>query len=138
MHPAPTSSCRTRYSLAALALAAMLAGHTGVVASAEWQVKPGESIQAALNRATAGDTLRVARGHYPGNLRIDKPLRLIGEGRPTIDGLGKGDTIRVAAEDVSVEGFIIADSGADLGEQHAGIYIQPGSHRARVARCDFT
>jgi nitrous oxidase accessory protein len=33
---------------------------------------------------------------------------------------------------VSVEGFIVTDSGADLGDQNAGIYIQPGSHRAVV------
>ena len=82
--------------------------------------------------------LRVARGHYPENLRIDKSLKLIGEGRPTVDGRGKGDTVRIVATDVDFEGFIVADSGADLGAQNAGVYIQPGAHRARVAHCDFT
>ncbi|WP_374498984.1 NosD domain-containing protein, partial [Zoogloea sp.] len=115
-----------------------LAGLAGNAYAATWQVQPGGSIQAAIAQAAAGDTIRVARGHYAENLRIDKPLSLIGQGRPTIDGRGKGDTIRVAAEDVSVEGFIVTDSGADLGEQNAGIYIQPGSHRARVSRCDFS
>ncbi len=116
----------------------LLVSLAGSAIGADWQVQPGESIQAALTRAAPGDTVRVARGHYAENLRIDKPLSLIGQGRPTVDGRGKGDTIRIAAEDVSVEGFIVADSGADLGEQNAGIYIQPGSHRARVSRCDFS
>jgi len=131
-------SSPARHGRAARCLAVMLAGLAGNAYAATWQVQPGDSIQAAVAHAAAGDTIRVARGHYAENLRIDKPLTLIGQGRPTIDGRGKGDTLRVAAEDVSIEGFIIADSGADLGEQNAGIYIQPGSHRARVARCDFS
>ncbi|WP_374476348.1 nitrous oxide reductase family maturation protein NosD [Zoogloea sp.] len=116
----------------------VLAGLVGNACAATWQVQPGGSIQAAIAHAAAGDTIRVARGHYAENLRIDKPLTLVGQGRPTLDGRSKGDTVRVAAEDVSIEGFIVADSGVDLGEQNAGIYIQPGSHRARVARCDFS
>ncbi len=134
-------SSPARHGRAARCLAVMLAGLAGLAGNAyaaTWQVQPGDSIQAAVAHAAAGDSIRVARGHYAENLRIDKPLTLIGQGRPTIDGRGKGDTLRVAAEDVSIEGFIIADSGADLGEQNAGIYIQPGSHRARVARCDFS
>ena len=131
-------SSPARHGRAARCLAVMLAGLAGNAYAATWQVQPGDSIQAAVAHAAAGDSIRVARGHYAENLRIDKPLTLIGQGRPTIDGRGKGDTLRVAAEDVSIEGFIIADSGADLGEQNAGIYIQPGSHRARVARCDFS
>jgi nitrous oxidase accessory protein len=131
-------SSPARHGRAARCLAVMLAGLACNAYAATWRVQPGDSIQAAVAHAAAGDTIRVARGHYAENLRIDKPLTLIGQGRPTIDGRGKGDTLRVAAEDVSIEGFIIADSGADLGEQNAGIYIQPGSHRARVARCDFS
>ena len=134
-------SSPARHGRAARCLAVMLAGLAGLAGNAyaaTWQVQPGDSIQAAVAHAAAGDSIRVARGHYAENLRIDKHLTLIGQGRPTIDGRGKGDTLRVAAEDVSIEGFIVADSGADLGEQNAGIYIQPGSHRARVARCDFS
>ena len=131
-------SSPARHGRAARCLAVMLAGLAGNAYAATWHVQPGGSIQAAIAQAAAGDTIHVARGHYAENLRIDKPLSLIGQGRPTIDGRGKGDTIRVAAEDVSVEGFIVTDSGADLGEQNAGIYIQPGSHRARVTRCDFS
>ena len=120
------------------ATAALLAAVTGSAHGAEWQVKPGESIQAAIAHAAPGDTIRVARGRYPENLRIDKPVKLIGIDRPTVDGGGKGDTVRIVATDVSFEGFIVSDSGGDLGAQNAGVYIQPGAHRARVIRCDFS
>ncbi|HNO88436.1 MAG TPA: NosD domain-containing protein, partial [Rhodocyclaceae bacterium] len=106
--------------------------------AADWRVQPGDSIQAAIQRAAPGDTVRVARGRYVENLRIDKPLNLLGEGRPTVSGGLRGDTLRIAAPDVRVDGFIVTDSGADLGEQNAGIYIQPGAHRARVSHCDFS
>ena len=127
-----------RSSLRHLTLAAVLLATTSLAAAAEWQVKPGESIQAAVAHAAPGDTIRVAHGRYPENLRLDKPVKLIGVDRPTIDGGGKGDTVRIVATDVSLEGFIVADSGGDLGAQNAGVYIQPGAHRARVIRCDFS
>ncbi|MBS0368128.1 MAG: nitrous oxide reductase family maturation protein NosD [Proteobacteria bacterium] len=122
-----------RSGLATLLAVPALAAH-----GADWLVKPGESIQAALNRAAAGDTVHVARGTYAENLRIEKPVKLVGDSRPTLDGQGHGDTIRVVATDVNIEGFIISNSGADLGAQNAGVYIQPGADRARVAHCDFS
>lgn len=100
-------------------------------------VRPGESIQAAIDRAAPGDVIEIARGHYVGNLRIERPLTLRGVGRPTLDGGGRGDTIRVTATDVTLEGLIVRDSGASLTEQNAGIYIQPGAHRAQVRECDI-
>jgi nitrous oxidase accessory protein len=101
------------------------------------QVRPGERIEAAVEQASPGDTIEIQRGLYVGSLYINKSLTLMGVGRPTISGGGQGDVIRVAAPDVRIQGLIIRDSGDDLGAQHAGIYIQPGSHRAVVRHCDF-
>ena len=106
--------------------------------AAEWQVAPGASIQAALDHAAPGDTVRVAKGRYAENLVLTRPVHLIGVGRPTLDGQHRGDTLRIKSPDVEVNGFIVANSGADLGDQNAGIYIQPGAHRAQVRGCDFS
>jgi nitrous oxidase accessory protein len=106
--------------------------------AAEWTVQPGESIQAAIDRAAPGDTVRVLRGRYAENLRIAKPLTLAGVDRPTISGGLAGDTIRVAAAHVTIAGFIVADSGDDLGKQNAGVYIQPGADFAVVRDCTFS
>ncbi|HJW02773.1 MAG TPA: nitrous oxide reductase family maturation protein NosD [Azospira sp.] len=102
------------------------------LAAAELQVQPGESIARAVQKARAGDTVRVQRGHYDEHLVIDKPLRLIGVDRPTLSGDDQGDVIRVKATDVQIEGFIVRDSGTDLTAQNAGIYVEPGAHRVAV------
>ncbi len=105
----------------------------------EWRVKPGESISGTIQAAQAGDVIVVERGYYQDNLIIDKPLTLRGQNRPTLSGGNReGDVIRVKATDVVIEGFIIRDSGTNLTAQNAGIYIEPGAHRALVRNNDLT
>ncbi|HJV59454.1 MAG TPA: nitrous oxide reductase family maturation protein NosD [Albitalea sp.] len=120
---------------AALAAGALLLA--GTADAAQWQVHAGESVAAAVARAAAGDTVVIERGRYRENLRIDKPLKLIGVDRPTLSGGHAGDTIRIVASDVSIEGLILVDSGDDLGAQNAGVYIEPGSDRAAVRHCQI-
>lgn len=105
--------------------------------AAEWTVQPGESISAAVQAAAAGDTVKVERGYYVDHVVIDKPLRLQGINRPTISGDNQGDVIRVKSPDVVVDGFIIRDSGDNLTAQNAGVYVEPGAHRAIIRNNDF-
>ncbi len=108
-----------------------------VAEGAEWHVRPGESIAQAVRQARAGDTITVKRGDYQEHVLIDKPLTLRGHDRPTLSGNDQGDVIRVKAPDVTIEGMIIRDSGVDLTAQNAGIYIEPGAHRAAVRNNDI-
>ncbi|MBP6899987.1 MAG: nitrous oxide reductase family maturation protein NosD [Burkholderiaceae bacterium] len=119
--------------LCVVAAVTVQAAHAGT-----WRVRPGQAIQPVIDRAAAGDVVEIERGFYDENLRIQRPLTLRGIDRPTLSGGQRGDTIRVAATDVTIEGLIVRDSGHDLLAQHAGIYVQPGSHRAVVQRCDLT
>jgi len=128
-------SLRLLRTLAAILLAATLASPA---AAAVWRVKAGESIQAAIDRAELGDTIEIERARYFGHLLGDKPLTLRGIDRPTIDGELKENTISVKAENVTIDGLIVANSGGDTLYQHAGIYIYPGSHKAVVRNCDFS
>ena len=120
-----------------LALALALSFAACWVQAATWTVQPGQAIQPVIDAAAAGDVVEVLRGQYPGNLVIAKPLTLRGIGRPTVSGGLQGDTIRVKAEDVTIEGLIVRDSGDSLLAQNAGIYLSPGSHRAVVRRNDL-
>jgi nitrous oxidase accessory protein len=101
------------------------------------RVAAGESIQATIDRAPVGAVIEIERGRYRENLLVDKPLTLRGLNRPTISGGLSGDTIRVTAEDVVIEGLIVTDSGDSLRDQNSGIYIRPGAHRAVVRHCDL-
>ena len=65
------------------------------------------SIADAISRAAPGDTVRIGPGTYREQLVIDKPLTLIGEGWPVIDGGRKGDVVVIAAEWVTLRGFVI-------------------------------
>jgi nitrous oxidase accessory protein NosD len=102
------------------------------------RVQAGQDLQAAVQAAAPGDTVEVERGFYRVNLRIDKALTLRGLDRPTLSGGQVGDTIRVTAPDVVLEGLIVRDSGTSLKDQNAGIYIYPGAHRAVVRKNDLT
>jgi nitrous oxidase accessory protein len=125
--------CRARQFCFGLLCFATLSVHAD-----EWRVAAGQRIADAIVQAAPGDTVLVARGFYAENLLIDKPLQLRGMNRPTISGSLNGDTIRITAPDVVIEGLIVSNSGGDLGQQNAGIYIQPGAHRAQVRNCDLT
>ena len=134
MHAAAVHRAPWRAALCALALAA---GGVDAANATTWTVQPGQALQPAIDAASAGDVVEVQRGLYTGNLRIAKPLTLRGIGRPTISGGLQGDTIRVTATDVTIEGLIVRDSGDSLKDQNAGIYIRPGAHRALVQHNDL-
>ena len=125
--------------LARMAGAALLCLGTVLPAwAATVSVQPGQDLAAAIQAAAPGDVVEVARGMYRVNLLIDKPLTLRGIDRPTLSGGNQGDTIRVTAPGVVIEGLIVRDSGDSLKDQNAGIYLYPGAHRAIVRRCDLT
>ena len=110
----------------------------GMAQAATLTARPGDDLAAIVKAANAGDVVVVERGFYRANLLIDKPLTLRGLHRPTLSGGDRGDTIRVTAPDVTIEGLIVRDSGDSLKDQNAGIYLYPGAHRAVVRNCDLT
>ena len=134
MHAAAVHRAPWRAALCTLALTA---GAVNAANATTWTVQPGQALQPVIDAAAAGDVVEVQRGLYTGNLLIAKPLTLRGIGRPTISGGLQGDTIRVTATDVTIEGLIVRDSGDSLKDQNAGIYIRPGAHRALVQHNDL-
>ncbi|PKO62911.1 MAG: nitrous oxide reductase family maturation protein NosD [Betaproteobacteria bacterium HGW-Betaproteobacteria-18] len=120
------------------ALFLLLTAMTTSAVAATVRVHNGESLQQAIAAAQPGDVLEIARGHYEGNFLVDKPLTLRGIQRPTLSGALQGDTLRVTATDVVLEGLIVRNSGDSLKDQNAGIYIRPGAHRAVVRHCDLS
>ncbi|NSL51663.1 nitrous oxide reductase family maturation protein NosD [Calidifontibacillus erzurumensis] len=122
------------------------------VASAEKiTVDPHSNLQSIIDNAEEGDVVVVKKGHYHGNLVIDKPVELIGEQGAVIVGEGTGNVIEIAAPNVTISNFIIKNSGKKddnsgifirssnnviknntLKNVHFGIYIQKGHHNEIV------
>lgn len=122
-------------------VAVLLAGifcYRPSLAATTWQASPDQGLQTIIDAAAPGDTIEITRGWYLGNVLVHKPLTLRGINRPTLSANLSGDTIRVTAPDVVIEGLIVRDSGDSLLQQNAGIYLYPGAHRAVVRNNDLT
>jgi nitrous oxidase accessory protein len=68
-------------------------------------VSVNSNLQAAVDAASPGDTLKVAPGVY-GNVEIGKSLNLIGDGA-IINGDGHNACMRVLADGTSISGFVV-------------------------------
>jgi len=92
------------------------------------------TLQARVDAAAPGARLLVEAGVYPGDLRIDRPLTLVGRGRPLLLGSGAGTVVSVRADDVVIEGFDIdGRGGGDLGTDSSGIHV--AARRATIRDC---
>jgi nitrous oxidase accessory protein len=125
---ARTLAAQTRDQPAVLALGAAL----GVVVlahsvSADTLVVtpdgPSPTLADALEKAAPGDTIVVRGGVHPGPLVVRKPVRLLGEGRPVIDGRGHGSVVRIEAPAAELQGFVIRASGDVLEREDVGVLV---------------
>jgi nitrous oxidase accessory protein len=82
------------------------------------------TIQKALNNAAANDTILVSEGtYYEKNILVDKPITLIGENFPVLDGENKYEILSIKASNVNISGFKIQRSGYGVLQDLAGIKI---------------
>jgi nitrous oxidase accessory protein len=125
-------------AVALLALALQDDGHVATPGGLEGrppdtQVSP---LQARLDAAPPGATVEVPPGTYAGDLIVDRPVRLVGRGRPRLVGSGTGSVVRVRADGVTVEGFDIdGRGGGDLSRDTAGVHVSGA--RALVRDCEI-
>lgn len=76
-----------------------------------------------IARADPGETIVIKPGVYEGELIISKPVVLVGEGLPIIDGLQTGDVLTINADDVTLEGFQIRGSSREVTAESAAIRL---------------
>src|ERR1035437_1443573 len=82
------------------------------------------TIQSALNKAHASDTILVSSGiYFEKNIIINKTITLIGENLPVLDGEGKYEIISIKSSNVIFSGFKIQHSGYGTLDDLAGIKI---------------
>jgi nitrous oxidase accessory protein len=80
-----------------------------------------DQLAAAIDQAQPGATIVVNGGTYHGHLVLDKPLTLIGQNWPTIDGGGTGTVLTLRGAGTTISGFVIRDSGHSLDQENTGV-----------------
>ncbi|MCB0543131.1 MAG: nitrous oxide reductase family maturation protein NosD [Saprospiraceae bacterium] len=89
-----------------------------------WDVNPHTGLQHIISQAKPFDTILVHEGVYrEGGITIDKPLVLIGDARPVIDGEHKYQPISIRSSHVYMSGFRIVNCGITSLDDIAGIKI---------------
>lgn len=107
------------------------------------------SIQEAVDNASAGDVIRVWDGTYYENVVVNKTVSLVGNGSEvtTIDGAGRGNVVNITADWVNISGLLIAESAGyglysgivitsnhtnvfqnEVSNNHWGIYLSSSRH----------
>src|SRR5690349_11014534 len=82
------------------------------------------TIGAAVARATPGTTIIVHAGTYrEPTIVVDKPVTIVGEGRPVVDGEGVREIIVVRADDVTVRGLVLRNVGSSYVEDRAALRV---------------
>lgn len=83
------------------------------------------SLKKALEFAVDGDTVIILKGTYlESNIEIDKSITIIGRDNPIIDAQGKGKIFTVTADNVSISGLTIKNSGISYLEDNAGVRLE--------------
>ncbi|HET8736953.1 MAG TPA: nitrous oxide reductase family maturation protein NosD [Pricia sp.] len=82
------------------------------------------TIKKGIALASDYDTLLIKKGIYREyNILIDKPLTLLGENYPIVDGGDQGEIIRIVSDDVTVDGLFIINVGTSYTSDHAAIRV---------------
>lgn len=83
------------------------------------------SIKEAINAAQDNDTLFIKKGTYKEfNIVINKPLTLIGENYPIIDGERQGEIITITSDNVTIDGLFIINVGVSYTEDYAALRVR--------------
>jgi nitrous oxidase accessory protein len=82
------------------------------------------SISQALHAAENGDEIIISSGTYKeSNLVIDKSVKLMGRGNPTIEGNKKDEIFTVNSDQVTISGLTIKNAGVNYLRENAGVRL---------------
>jgi len=83
-----------------------------------------KSIKEGVVLATEYDTILIKKGTYKEfNIVVDKPLTLLGQQFPVIDGEDQGEIITIVSDNVTVDGLFIINVGTSYTSDYAAIRV---------------
>lgn len=90
---------------------------------------PSKSITKTINLANAFDTIYIKEGIYKeGNIKISKPLTILGVNYPVIDGEMKYEMLSVVSSDVTIIGLKLINSGYAALDDPCAIKVYNGTN----------
>lgn len=104
-----------------------------MVQATEVHVQAGaDALALAIAGAKPGDVLLLDPGQYAGPVVVDRPLVIDGQGAAVVDGGGVGTVLTITADDVTLRGLVVQNSGPVNQQIDSGIKIVRGVKRALV------
>ncbi len=95
-----------------------------VCASCEYK-----SVSNAVSVAKAGDTLLINGGYYTeGEIKIEKPLVILGINKPILDGASKTGIFYIKADSVTIKGLVFQNVGVSYTEEFAAIHVYKSNY----------
>lgn len=83
-----------------------------------------KTIKVGIAQAADFDTLLIKKGTYREHtILVDKPLTIIGENYPIIDGEKKGEIIRIVSDNVTLDGLLVINVGVSYTSDNAAIRV---------------
>ncbi|MGB5556269.1 MAG: nitrous oxide reductase family maturation protein NosD [Flavobacteriaceae bacterium] len=83
-----------------------------------------KSVKAGILAAADFDTVLIKKGTYKEfNILVNKPLTLLGEDFPVIDGEDQGEIIRIESDNVTIDGLFIINVGTSYTSDYAAIRV---------------
>lgn len=83
------------------------------------------SIKEGIAKANINDTVFVGKGTYKEHsIIIDKPITLIGQHYPVIDGEEKGEIITIESDRVTLDGLLIKNVGISYTVDYAAVRVR--------------
>ena len=122
-----------RHILAGLCIFLFCVAFTAIASAETHYVYPGESIQAAVDAASSGNTIFVYNGSYFENVVVDKSLIITGEDKNTtiVNGDGSRAVVAINAANCVIHGFTVKNGSN-------GIHLNPPLDTTRTLTHDET
>ncbi len=88
-----------------------------------------KTISEALKIASAFDTIVVKPGTYKEyNLKVTKPITIIGKNYPVIDGNNKGEIFTIVSDSVTIDGLFVKNVGTSYTTDFAAVRVKNSKH----------
>lgn len=92
---------------------------------AQINVYPDQNLVEIINKSPSGSTIYIKSGTYKiDNLVINKPLSIIGENFPSIEGNLKNEVIIIKSDKVNISGLKVINAGISYLHENAAIRLE--------------